>query len=142
MKLGISRALVVAAVGLFFASTGYSQTVSIRTQVPFRFVVGGQTYPAGEYAVKTLVSHSNLIYLQNRNQAKSAMTITRTVGSGTPAKHTVLLFHEMGNTYFLYQVWAEGSCVGLEFRSSPAEEELALNAAKTETVTVAANIKQ
>ena len=140
MKLKISRTLLVAAIGLAFASGAYSQTVNIRSQVPFRFVVGNQSYPAGEYAVKTLVSHSHLTYVGNRNRDKSEMTLTHPVDSGTPAKNTVVLFHRIGNTYFLYQVWAEGSRVGLEFRQSAREQEMAMNGMKTETVSVAANI--
>lgn len=142
MKLGISRALFAAGVALAFASAAYSQTVNIRAQVPFRFVVGDQTYAAGEYAVKTLVAYSNLTYVGNRTEDKSAMAVTQPVDSGTPAKNTVLLFHRMGNTYFLYQVWAEGSRVGLEFRQSQREKELAMNRTKPETVRVAANIVQ
>jgi len=142
MKLAISRALFVAALGLVFASVAYSQTVNVRTQVPFRFVIGDQTYPAGEYAVKTLASYSNVIYIGNRNEPKSAMTLAHPIGSGTPAKNTVLLFHRIGNTCFLYQVWAEGSRVGIGFRQSPEEKELAINKTKAETVSVAANIEQ
>jgi hypothetical protein len=140
MKLGISKALFVAVAGLAFASAGYAQTVNIRAQVPFRFVVGDQTYPAGEYAVKTLVSDCNLTYIGNRNEPKSTMTLPKAIGSGTPAKSTVLVFHRIGNSYFLHQVWTEGSYVGLEFRESPGEKELAMNQAKAETVSVAANI--
>jgi hypothetical protein len=103
-------------------------------------MVGGQTYPAGEYAVKTLVSASNLTYLQNRNEAESAMTVTHTIASGAPAKSTVLVFHRIGNRYFLHRVWSAGSHVGLEFRQSPAEKELAMNQTKAETVSVAAKI--
>lgn len=142
MKLSISRALFVAAVGLAFASVAYSQTVNIRAHVPFRFVIGDQTYPAGEYAVKTLESYTNLTYIGNRNEPKSAMALPHTINSGTPAKNTVLLFHRIGNTYVLYQFWGEGSRVGLEFCHSPAEKELAMNKAKAETVSVAANIEQ
>ena len=142
MKLAISRALFVAVAGLALASAGYSQTVSIRAQVPFRFVVGDQTYPAGEYAVKTFNSDSNLTYIGNRNEPKSAMTLPHTINSGTPTKNTVLVFHRIGNTYFLYQFWPEGSCVGLQFRQSLEEKELAMNKTKAETVSVAANIEQ
>jgi len=142
MKFAISKALFVAAVGMAFASAAYSQTVNIRAQVPFRFMVGDQTYPAGKYAVKTLESYSNLTYIGNRSEPKSAMTLAHTISSGAPAKNTVLLFRRIGNTYFLYQFWAEGSRVGLQFRQSPEEKELATNESKVEAVSVAANIEQ
>jgi hypothetical protein len=142
MKLGIFKTLFVALVGLAFASAGYSQTVNIRAQIPFRFAIGGQTYPAGEYAVKTLQSYSNLTYIGNRNKPKSTMTLPHSVSSGPPAKNTVLLFHRIGGTYFLYQLWAEGSRVGLQFRQSPEEKELAMNKTNAETVSIAANFEQ
>jgi hypothetical protein len=140
MKLGISKALFVALVGLAFVSAVYPQTVSLRAQVPFRFMIGDQTYPAGEYAVKTLASDFNLTYIWNRNQPQTAMTLPRAIASGSPAKSTVLVFHRIGGRYFLYQVWAAGSHVGLEFRQSPAEKELALNQTKVETVSISAKI--
>lgn len=142
MKLGIAKVMVAAVAALVVASAAFSQTVNIRAQVPFRFAVSNQTYPAGEYAVKTLVSHSNLTYVANRNAEQSAMTITHPVDSGTPAKNSVLLFHRIGNTYFLYQVWAEGSRMGLEFRQTPREKELLASGTKPETISVAAEITQ
>ena len=141
MKLGIAKMMVAAVAALVVASAAFSQTVNIRAQVPFRFAVGDQTYPAGEYAVKTLVSHSNLTYVANRNE-QSAMTITHPVDSGTPTKNSVLLFHRIGNTHFLYQVWAEGSRMGLEFRQTPREKEMLVSGTKPETISVAASITQ
>ena len=140
MKLGISRILLAAAMALAFTSTLYSQTVNIRAQVPFSFAVGDRSYPAGEYAVQTLVSHSHLALVGNRNEAKSAMTPTHPVDSAKLATDTVLLFHRVGDGYFLYQVWAAGSRVGLEFPQSRREEQMARKGTKAETIAIAANI--
>jgi hypothetical protein len=46
----------------------------------------------------------------------------------------------LGDNYFLYQVWTEGSSLGREFPMSKAEVQLAKNNSKPDLVIVAANI--
>jgi len=58
MKLNLFRSLALGATALLLGSTAYAQSVSVRAQVPFAFVVGDKAYPAGEYAVKTAVDYS------------------------------------------------------------------------------------
>jgi len=140
MKLTIFRTILVAAAALALGSVAYSQTVNIRAQVPFDFVVGDKIYPAGEYAVQTLVNHSHLTYVANRNEDKSAMVTPEVVTAGKPSPRSVLIFHQLGKTLFLYEVWSEGSTVGMQFPRSRSETRLAMNGIRTETLTVAANI--
>ena len=46
MKLNLSRSLVILAVAMVLGSTAHAQSVKIRAQVPFDFVLGDKVYPA------------------------------------------------------------------------------------------------
>lgn len=140
MKLRIAKTLLVAAAALAFGATAQAQEVNLRAKVPFDFVLGDKTYPAGEYALQTVMANDYSLYIKSQEKAKPALLVTDVQTASTPAKHSELIFHRMGNTYFLYQVWVAGSEVGREFPRSKEEIRMANNGSKAETVTVAANI--
>lgn len=140
MKLRIGRMMIVAAAALALGSAAYGQEVNVRAKVPFDFVLDNRTYPAGEYAVQTVKVDDSCLYINKEDGVKSGVALTHPHEANKPAKKTMLLFHRIGGTYFLYQVWVEGSRVGREFPGSPTETQLALNGRKEETVIVAANI--
>ena len=146
MKLRIARTMIVAAAVLVFASAVYAQDLNVRAKVPFGFVLGDKLYPAGEYSLQTVTAANNLsvyiksVYPKNELKPEPALTLTALQTAPAPAKHTELVFHRMGNTYFLYQVWVAGKEVGREFPRSDSETLMAKNGTKSETVLVAANI--
>jgi len=140
MKLNFIRFMVLAAVALILGSAAFAQTVSLRAVVPFNFVVGNRVYPAEEYAVKTSGNGNDLLSVAGRSTKESVMTLPYPITSGMPAEHSALIFQRVGDAYFLQQVWAAGSPVGLGLHLSHLETRLALNRAKPETTIVAANI--
>ncbi|HXX17335.1 MAG TPA: hypothetical protein VEJ47_20705 [Candidatus Eremiobacteraceae bacterium] len=142
MKLNLSSFFLLGAAALLFGSAAQAQTVNLRAQIPFDFVVGDKVYPAGEYAVKTTGVHSYMLSIANRNIDKSGLTLPYLITSGKPAEHSALFFRRIGDAYVLSQLWAEGNCVGLEFPHSRVEIRLAMNSSKPETFIVAANIVQ
>lgn len=146
MKLRIPRTMLVAVAALAFGSAAYAQELNVRAKVPFEFVLGDKLYPAGEYNLQTVAAANNLsvyirsVYPKNELKPEPALALTNLQTAATPAKRTELVFHRMGNSYFLYQVWVAGSEVGREFRRSNSETRMAMNGTKAETVLVAANI--
>jgi hypothetical protein len=142
MKLRISRTLLVAAAALVLGSAAYAQEVNLRAKVPFDFVLADKVYPAGEYALQTVMANNSSLYLKHEAKAKPALLLTDLHTAATPAKRSELIFHHMGGSYFLYQVWVAGSEVGREFPKSKTEVRMAMNGTKSETVSVAANITQ
>ena len=146
MKLRIPQTILVAAAALVFGSTAFAQGINVRARIPFDFVVGNQEYPAGQYAVQTArdtgfyVSINNQEMRTTRGLAGSYPCISsKPVNPGNEAK---LLFHRVGNTYFLFRVWVGGNTVGREFPMSHREKQMAMNGAATETTIVAAHIVQ
>ena len=140
MKLNLFRFLVLAAAALILGSTAYAQTVHVRAQVPFNFILGDKVYPAGEYTVQSLEYYSHSLFIRSGKVDASAVTLSYPTTSAKSAKQTVLVFHRMGNTYFLSEVWCADSKVGRGFPRSHTESTMAMMQTKPETVIVAANI--
>jgi hypothetical protein len=137
---------VLLAGVLFLGSTGYAQSVKIRAEIPFDFVLGDRVYPAGEYVVETLTEDSHSLLVRNQTAKRSVLTPAYPTASAQPAKQTVLAFHRLGNTYFLYQAKIADSPNGCQFLRSHMEGKMAKTETmgkmetKAETVIVAANI--
>ena len=143
MKLKISRILMVAAVALVFGSAAYAQEINVRARVPFDFILGDKTYPAGQYAVQTAIDNTYFLSVKNID-TKTTQGLTTSLPCLSfrptgPANQGKLVFHRVGNKYFLFRLWVGGSAVGREFLIPPRETEMAMNGLKTETVMVAAN---
>jgi hypothetical protein len=134
---------MVAAVALVFGSAAYAQEINVRARVPFDFVLGDKTYSAGQYAVQTAIDNTYFLSVKNIDgKTTQGLTSSHPCISSKPtgpANQGKLVFHRVGNKYFLFRVWVGDSTVGREFPIPPRETEMAKNGLKTETVMVAAN---
>ena len=143
MKLNISRIMLFALAPLVFGSAAQAQEINVRARVPFNFVLGDKVYPAGEYTIQTAMAKTS--FLSINNQGGTTQSLTRSIPcissqQDIPANRAKLVFHRIGNTYFLFRVWVGGSSVGREFPRSQHETHMAKNEPKTETALFATNI--
>ena len=142
MKLNISRTMLFTVALLVFNSASRAQEINVRAHVPFDFVAGDKAYPAGEYAIQTAMANTAFLSIKNEGGGTQGLTrshVCISSRSTISANQARLIFHRIGNAYFLFRVWVGGSTVGREFPKPPGEAEMAKNGPKTETVTVAAN---
>jgi hypothetical protein len=135
------RSILFALTVLLLASAAQAQQTSVRATVPFDFVIGNHVYPAGEYALKSITINDVPIRVENLQEATSRFILSGTCTSDEQSTSTKLVFHRIGDRYFLYQVWEQGNTEGREFPVSPAERQIAQNREKRELVVVAANIE-
>ena len=95
----------------------------VRVNVPFDFNIGMQTFPAGEYTLKTLLPHTMML----RNEAGE--TLANILFNSVEARHAPetakLVFNGYAGRYFLAQVWRVGDNVGGELPQAHAEIEVA-----------------
>ena len=134
------RSILLALTVLLLATAAQAQTTSVKASIPFDFVVGNHAYTAGEYAVKSMSQSSSAIRIDNADESDKGITVSYACSKAQPAVGTTLVFHRLGNNYFLYQIWTEGNSAGREFRMSKTQVQLAKNYDKPELVMVAANI--
>lgn len=96
--------------------------------IPFEFVAGNVTLPAGEYRVQTLDRNSKILLIHCSGRGASAMVITNAAQAKELSSESKLVFNRYGNRYFLSQVWTAGSIHGRQLLKSPREEEVAQSA--------------
>jgi hypothetical protein len=125
------RALVMAGL---IAITILASTRVARAQdpmmvkVPFDFVVGNSTLPAGEYSVK-ISETNNALLLVNRTDSTASVIITTNPAEAREIQtDSKLVFNRYGDRYFLSQVWSAGFSHGRQLRKSTREKESAQSA--------------
>ncbi|HUC55153.1 MAG TPA: hypothetical protein VMR90_13965 [Candidatus Cybelea sp.] len=96
--------------------------------IPFAFVVGNLTLPAGEYRVETLDRNSAVVLIRCSGAGPSAMVLSNAAQAKDKPTQSKLIFMRYNNRYFLSQVWNAGSTSGRQLQKSQAEKEIAQSA--------------
>jgi hypothetical protein len=127
----------VAILGLLMtAVSAYAQTIRMKADVPFNFIVDRATLPAGAYTIESAGVADALLIRDADGQAKRVV-MPNHCESNQPAGQTKLVFRKYGDRYFLSQVWIEGNTLGHEFPKSSRETEVARDFTAQEVVLVA-----
>jgi hypothetical protein len=96
--------------------------------IPFAFVAGNVTLPAGEYRVQKLDGSSAVVLISCADASASAMVLSNAAQAKETQTQSKLIFKRYENRYFLSQVWTAGSIRGRELLKSRAEKEIAQSA--------------
>jgi|SRR6267378_2718809 len=96
--------------------------------IPFAFVAGDATLPAGEYRVQTLDSNSAVVLIRCSDAGPSAMVLSQAAQAKDTQTQSKLVFQRYNDRYFLSQVWNAGSIRGRQLPKSQAEKEIAQSA--------------
>jgi hypothetical protein len=122
---GFSMLLLVITLALVTAVVSANgQSLRLKADVPFEFVVGSETLTAGQYTVEALAS-SRALRVRNGSDNQSAIRLTTPADDG--ANKVALVFHRYGARYFLAEVWngAEGLTINKSKQEQAIERELA-----------------
>jgi hypothetical protein len=112
---GILATLSLAATSLLAQSKPL-----IKVNVPFNFVAGAKTLPAGEYQVHT--ERPNVVLIQSMD-SKSNMNLTAHSAQDRKMDGVAAVrFNRYGDRYFLSEIWT-GSDLGQQLLKSRAEKE-------------------
>jgi len=108
------------------------------TNIPFNFIVGGKTLPAGEYTVEPNRRDYDKVWLvQSRDGHASALFITMPARASETQEKTKLVFHKYGDQYFLSQIWTAGGNSGRELLMPRLERDVAKNSVERQTIVLA-----
>ena len=132
------RSALVAFAVLFVATAAHAQSTKVAATVPFNFVAGDRTYPAGDYLFSN--SGSVLRIANEANISIDEMTQSQACATLNPSDKTKVVFRHMGGNYFLQQICVAGNNRGRELPRSKSETQLAQNHEKSESIIVAANL--
>ena len=100
----------IATFALFVAATfitvgNASAQNQVKVNVPFSFTVGNSTLPAGSYTIKSDFGSRDLVRLTNWGAKADSMALG-TPEPGDPKNTNKLVFHRVGDQYFVHDVLA------------------------------------
>jgi hypothetical protein len=121
MKRSVFGALMtlIVAFSIVVPVVQAQQTI-LRANVPFAFNIGDKQLPAGTYVVREM-DRGTLI--QSKDGENSVLGIYSYAGP-SKADETKLVFHHVGDHYFLAQIWTSARGEGLAVPESKREKEL------------------
>ena len=137
----------IPVLALLFALSGASYAQSARRTViliPFDFVAGGKTLPAGAYRIEPVKRDSYTAWeIQSTAGRAGAVVMTSAIQGAASEEGARLVFQKRGETYVLAQFWPSGEGAGREVARSRAlkSEASAGKAVRPETVSVAARAR-
>lgn len=121
MKMKHFALALVAAVALM-GSAKAQMPAEVKTHVPFAFMVGDTTLPAGKYVIKPM--DEGQIRVAMASGAPSVIHTVQSTEGVEEAPRTELVFHRYGDREFLSQIRIEGYQDGVALPPSTAEKEL------------------
>jgi len=104
-----------------------AQTRVLTADVPFSFHVGSTVMPQGVYSVNE--TKDGAIAWIRPAQEQAAKALTTMHAAGKERTEPVLVFHRVGQEYFLAEIWDGRGPTGRALPPSPLEKELAQSGA-------------
>jgi hypothetical protein len=134
---GALMTLIVAATIAVPAVHAQSR-ITLTANVPFAFSIDGKSLPSGAYEVRELGSRATVI--ESKDGKNHAMGLYAPAGECKPGQ-SKLVFHKVGDSYFLTEIWSSSRGEGLRVPESKMEKEMTAsnrtNGGGAETVIVA-----
>lgn len=97
---------------LAVASVHAQSPVGLVADIPFNFMVGETSLPAGEYTVEPGRIAPTFLMIQSADDRLYATIATSAVQASAIQGKAKLVFHQYGDQCFLAQVWTPGDNVG------------------------------
>ena len=146
MKSKIVSLLVLWALPLL-AGSARAQNAdhsSLTVRVPFEFVVGNRTFPAGTYKFRSLLNsvadHSNIEILEVRNvEGGFYSAMVTDVVTEVERSHPRLVFAHVGGRAVLSEVWEAGKPVGCRIQKRRDDMQAEANEKDKFTLTASAD---
>lgn len=147
MKKQVLTTVALLSLLVTLVMSGYANSGRIMVDIPFAFTAGKATLPAGKYVVEQTSTINNVLLIRAaEGKGKTFVTVMSNDTQQRAQSKAKLVFHRYGDTYFLSQIWEQGSTIAHEIPKSAAERELlkkrqnhlAENATAPEIVTVTA----
>ena len=133
----ISLMILSLFVAMSVTSVNAQSQAKLVANIPFEFVAGEKTMPAGEYTIRPVSEFGLRTRLLIRSRDGKAVTtvMVNSVQLSEIQKESKLVFNRYGDQTFLSQVWTSQSEYIGEVIRSKAEDRLAKKGAEREVVT-------
>jgi hypothetical protein len=130
--IALSSLLLLLVSGVSYGQEGYR----VIANIPFAFIAGNNTLPAGEYTIdRPNENEPGLLLIRGVDSNLALFVNAENVETKQTPDKTELVFNEIGNKYFLSRIWVSGDDTGREIPKPRAERELE-KVALTQVVTL------
>ena len=140
----MKKYLLIFITGLIFLNVFGANDVSaqslknIKVEVKFDFCIGAKIYPAGDYLLESVSqSNDNILSLSNMEKESRQLIITNLLYTGK-RQQPKLVFRQIGNEYYLTNVFLADGNWGFSVRPSRRQLEKRKNLASTKSIEVPA----
>jgi hypothetical protein len=130
MIVRIAALLSLAAVISFApVNAGARSRDAFRITVPFAFVAGGETLPAGEYTVmRTSLAQSAFFIVGADNDKTAAVISASRIEPSRGRSKARLVFDSLGGEHYLAEIWLPSNGAGSSVAFDKPEQRLARQA--------------
>jgi hypothetical protein len=129
---------------VFFASlflmagSVHAQSVALRADVPFDFVVGNTIMHAGTYTIQPMRAGESPIQLQSLDGKDSMWLAVCTCAADRAQHESQFVFQVSDGQYFLWQIWTQGYDEGRQLAiKHPETQEANLTSSHTAVILAA-----
>jgi hypothetical protein len=112
--------IVVFALAGAVVSANAQSPNRVVANIPFEFVVGGDTMPAGDYVV-TAPAQDKALRIQSSDTKSATLRLANSIESRKYQTNARLVFHRYGERYFLAEVWCGADSTGRQLVESRQE---------------------
>ena len=142
-KLFLALCLLTVGGGIVANAQIDSDSI-VEANVPFAFVVGNTTVPAGKYEIRGINDNTPGVLELRRAKGRKMLafeTEAAQTRDNEPATKTELVFDKVGDKYFLSQVWVAGNGSGSQLLKSKTEKRLEGDGTRTERHSIVAMLR-
>jgi len=101
--------ILIAMFASASVSTRAQTAYGVRADVPFDFIVGDKTIPAGHITAHGVTADmAGPLAISNLDQGELVLRAGRPVLATDTSDQCKLVFHRFGNRYYLAQIWIPG----------------------------------
>ena len=123
--------------GLLLAiAPAYAQTINLKADVPFDFVVNGSALPSGEYIIRSTNSSGRVLSLSGAAEGPMFF-VANSCRSTKASAQTKLVFIHDRDGYFLSEMWVEGNTSGIQLPKGRRARQVADNTTSEQVVVLA-----
>ena len=113
----------------------HAQSIMLKADIPFDFVVGEKRLPSGQYHVKSL--NPVLTQIESKDARSTAIVLTTGMQAAKISDTGKLIFNRYGDQYFLSKIWVPSSDTGRQLPKSRFEREVAQRLSNGGTTVIA-----
>ena len=122
----IAMLVLIGIAALSASAKAQSLGNRIKANIPFDFTVAGKKFAAGEYSIVRAnpTAGDQVLRVSSADDSSRVLPATIPVTTLDAKDKSTLVFHRIGDEYFLAQVWLAGATTGRAFIKSSRERQL------------------